>query len=591
MGKAFDIGLERLTGTSVPGVTGDPERAQDLEIARAGGVLAPYEEIRQRRREAGVPGETHEKSAGMKASATAEPEKERGTFYLETFGCQMNEHDSEKVAGVLLARGYKQVERLDAADVILYNTCSIREKAAQKVFSRLGELRPADWTGKNRRFGEQTIGAESPGQKDSATTAEPALPSDRSNDRRLETESGETGGSLNRLLENRSQNSVRGLVKGGRPIIGVLGCLAQQEGQEIFERAPWVSLVCGSASYRKLPQLIEELETGNRRVTGLETDTEETFETEITRRDNPLRAYLTIIEGCDKACSYCVVPFTRGPERSRASASVLEEVRQLADAGYTEVQLLGQTVNSYADPSARKMRFSDLLVAVAEVPGIRRVRFTTSHPQDFGKDIVEAIEAVPAICEHVHLPVQSGSTAVLRAMARTYTRDQYLEKIAMMRAAKREISITTDIIVGFPGETDKDFEETLSLLDAAQYDGAFSFKYSPRPHTPSLRMADLVPEGEKSRRLAILIEKQREIQRARNEQLVGKTYEVLVEGKSRRESQWSGHTSSNRVMNFTSQGEESLGDYVQVKVTGATPNSLIGISHRDPLRGGATREG
>ena len=624
MGKAFDIGLERLTGTSVPGVTGDPERAQDLEIVRAGGaaVLDPYEEIRERRREAG---ETHVKSAAMKASATAEPEKERGTFYLETFGCQMNEHDSEKVAGVLLARGYKQVERLDAADVILYNTCSIREKAAQKVFSRLGELRPADWTGKNRRFGEQTIGGESPGQKDSRTTAERALyspgqsecgaygtegsggglprrmteegvalkdsPWDRSNDRRLQTKSGETGGSGNHLLENRSQNSVRGLVKRGLPIIGVLGCLAQQEGQEIFERAPWVSLVCGSASYRKLPQLIEELETGNRRVSGLETDTEETFETEITRRDNPWRAYLTIIEGCDKACSYCVVPFTRGPERSRASASVLQEVRQLADAGYTEVQLLGQTVNSYADPSARKMRFSDLLVAVAGVPGIRRVRFTTAHPQDFGKDIVEAIEAVPAICEHVHLPVQSGSTAVLRAMARTYTRDQYLEKIAMMRAAKREISITTDIIVGFPGETDKDFEETLSLLDAAQYDGAFSFKYSPRPHTPSLRMADLVPEGEKSRRLAILIEKQREIQRARNEQLVGKTYEVLVEGKSRRESQWSGHTSSNRVMNFTSQGEESLGDYVQVKVTGATPNSLIGISHRDPLRGGTTREG
>src|SRR5215469_5876394 len=575
MGKAFDIGLERLTGRSVPGVAW----AQDLEIVRAGGAAVPA---------------PYEKSAGMKASATAEPEKERGTFYLETFGCQMNEHDSEEVAGVLLARGYKQVERLDAADVILYNTCSIREKAAQKVFSRLGELRPADWTGKNRRFGEQTSEESGGGLPRRMTEEGAALKdssSDRPNDRRLETKSGETGGSGNRLLDSRSQNSVRGLVKRGLPIIGVLGCLAQQEGQEIFERAPWVSLVCGSASYRKLPQLIEELETGNRRVTGLATDTEETFETEITRRDNPLRAYLTIIEGCDKACSYCVVPFTRGPERSRASASVLEEVRQLADAGYTEVQLLGQTVNSYADPSARKMRFSDLLVAVAEVPGIRRVRFTTSHPQDFGKDIVEAIEAVPAICEHVHLPVQSGSTAVLRAMARTYTRDQYLEKIAMMRAAKREISITTDIIVGFPGETDKDFEETLSLLDAAQYDGAFSFKYSPRPHTPSLRMADLVPEGEKSRRLAILIEKQREIQRARNEQLVGKTYEVLVEGKSRRESQWSGHTSSNRVMNFTSQGEESLGDYVQVKVTGATPNSLIGISHRDPLRGGATREG
>jgi tRNA-2-methylthio-N6-dimethylallyladenosine synthase len=432
---------------------------------------------------------------------------QRGTFYLETFGCQMNEHDSEKVAGVLLARGYQQVESAEAASVILYNTCSIREKAAQKVFSRLGEY----------RFTQQE------GQ-----------------------------------------------------VIGVLGCVAQQEGEKIFARAPWVSLVCGSASYRKLPQLLAELEAGNRRVTGLEIDTDETFETEVTRRDNPWRAYLTIIEGCDKACSYCVVPFTRGPERSRASASILEEVRRLAHVGYTEVQLLGQTVNSYADPSARKMRFSELLVAVAEVPGIRRVRFTTSHPRDFDQDIVDAIEAVPAICEHVHLPVQSGSTSVLRAMARTYTRDEYLDKIAMLRAARREISLTTDLIVGFPGETEEDFQQTLSLLDFAQYDGAFCFKYSPRPNTPSLKMDDAIPEEEKSRRLAILLEKQREIQRARNEKLICRIFEVMVEGKSRREHQWSGHTSSNKVMNFTSRQQESLGDYVQVKVVAATPNSLIG---------------
>lgn len=488
MGKAFDIGLGQLMGTGGPVSNHELER---VELAST------------------VPSGPH------------------GTFYLETFGCQMNEHDSEKVAGVLVACGYRQVETINAADVILYNTCSIREKAAQKVFSRLGELRPPE--------------------------VRPAAPS--------------FGGPVGRS---------------NAPIIGVLGCLAQQEGEQIFERAPWVSLVCGSASYRKLPKLIEELETGNRRVTGLDTDTKETFETEITRRDNPWRAYLTIIEGCDKACSYCVVPFTRGPERSRASASILREVSQLADMGYSEVQLLGQTVNSYADPSARKMRFSELLAAVAEVEGIRRVRFTTSHPRDFGKDIVEAIESVPGVCEHVHLPVQSGSTAVLRAMARTYTRDEYLEKIAMMREAKREISITTDIIVGFPGETAKDFEETLSLLDVAQYDGAFAFKYSPRPNTPSLEMEDAVPEEEKSRRLAILIEKQREIQRARNARLVGKAFEVLVEGKSRRENQWSGHTSSNRVMNFTSPREESLGDYVQVKVTGATPNSLIGICERSP---------
>jgi tRNA-2-methylthio-N6-dimethylallyladenosine synthase len=431
----------------------------------------------------------------------------RGTFYLETFGCQMNEHDSEKVAGVLLARGYQQVESAADASVVLYNTCSIREKAAQKVFSRLGEYR---------------------------------------------------------LTQQPNQ------------VIGVLGCVAQQEGEKIFNRAPWVSLVCGSASYRKLPQLLAELEAGNRRVTGLDTDTDETFETEVTRRDNPWRAYLTIIEGCDKACSYCVVPFTRGPERSRSSNSILDEVRQLADVGYTEVQLLGQTVNSYADPSSRKIRFSDLLVAVAETPGIRRVRFTTSHPRDFGQDIVDAINSVPAICEHVHLPVQSGSTKILRAMARTYSRDEYLQKIAMLRAATRDISLTTDLIVGFPGETEHDFEQTLSLLDLAQYDGAFCFKYSPRPNTPSLKMDDAIPEEEKSRRLAILLEKQREIQRARNEKLIGRTFEVMVEGKSRKEHQWSGHTSSNKVMNFTSRAQESLGDYVQVQVVSATPNSLVG---------------
>lgn len=536
------------------------------------------------------------------------PQGTRGTFYLETFGCQMNEHDSEKVAGVLLARGYRQVDTVEAANVVLYNTCSIREKAAQKVYSRLGEFRPelveareeeqipqgrklflksGGMSGLKVRPPREKETQDPPPQDEEGTAGDSA---DGPEDRPLEAErpgagrdalrdSGLAGATkANDCAQERpaSEGGRNKTANGGKKVIGVLGCLAQQEGEKIFARAPWVSLVCGSASYRKLPQLIQELEAGNRRVTGLDTDTDETFETEVTRRDNPWRAYLTIIEGCDKACSYCVVPFTRGPERSRASASILEEVRKLADLGYSEVQLLGQTVNSYADPSARKMRFSELLVAVAEVGGIRRVRFTTSHPLDFGKDIVEAIEAVPEICEHVHLPVQSGSTKVLRAMTRTYTREEYLEKVAMLRASKREISLTTDIIVGFPGETEKDFQETLSLLDAAQYDGAFSFKYSPRPNTPSLKMEDANSEEEKSRRLAILIERQREIQRARNERLVGKTFEVMVEGKSRREQQWSGHTSSNKVMNFTSREEESLGDYVQVMVVGVTPNSLVG---------------
>jgi len=460
MGKPFDIGLERLTGqASTSGAT------QRVEVSG------------------------------------------RGTFFLETFGCQMNDHDSEKVAGVLLSRGYHQVETPDAASLILYNTCSIREKAAQKVFSRLGEYREKQSEGK---------------------------------------------------------------------IIGVLGCVAQQEGEDIFKRAPWVSLVCGSASYSKLPQMIAQLEAGNQRVTGLDTDTDETFETEVTRRDNPWRAYLTIIEGCDKVCSYCVVPYTRGPERSRASDSVLKEVRQLAELGYSEVQLLGQTVNSYADPTPRKMRFSELLLAVADVPGIRRVRFTTSHPSDFTPDIVEAIESQPKICDHVHLPVQSGSARVLQAMQRTYTRGEYLEKIAMIRDAKRPIAITTDVIVGFPGETEDDFGETLSLLVEVKYNSLFSFKYSPRPNTPSLAMPDAISEEEKSRRLAVLQEKQREIQTIRNEKLVDRTFELLVSGKSRRENQWSGYTTSHLVVNFASQEKELLGTYVQVRITGAAPNCLVG---------------
>ena len=429
------------------------------------------------------------------------------TFFLETFGCQMNEHDSEKVAGLLLARGYQQVETPEAAGLILYNTCSIREKAAQKVFSRLGEYR----------------GLKGEGKK-----------------------------------------------------IGLLGCVAQQEGEDIFSRAPWVSLVCGSASYRKLPELLTRVEAGDQRVTGLDNDTDETFETEITRRDNPWRAYLTIIEGCDKSCAYCVVPFTRGPERSRDSAGVLAELKQLADFGYTEVQFLGQTVNSYRDPSPREMRFSELLLQAANVPGIRRVRFTTSHPCDFSQDIIDAMDSNPAICNHVHLPVQSGSTRVLRAMQRTYTRDGYLEKIAMIRAAKRRTAITTDVIVGFPGETDAEFDETLSLLDEVRYDGVFSFKYSPRPNTPASSMADAIPEEEKCRRLALLQEKQRLIQADTLRSLENEVFEVHVDGKSKKENCWYGHSSCNRVVSLTSTVENLLGAYVQARVTGSTANSLLG---------------
>jgi len=274
------------------------------------------------------------------------------TFYIETFGCQMNVHDSEKVIGTLVAQGYSQVETFEDASLVLYNTCSIRDKAEQKVFSRLQSFKRA----------------------------------------------------------------------GNGKIFGVLGCVAQQEGEKIFDRAPHVSLVCGSASYTKLPDMLVQLEAGNRRVTGLSLDTDETFDTPFTRRDNPHRAYITIIEGCDKSCAYCVVPFTRGPERSRTSASVMDEAGRLAQAGYTEIQLLGQNVNSYRDPSPAGWDFATLLARVGEVPGIRRVRYTTSHPRDFTKAIVDAMDANPALCDHVHLPVQSGSNDVLRAMDRLYTR-------------------------------------------------------------------------------------------------------------------------------------------------------------------------
>src|SRR3989475_8388284 len=431
------------------------------------------------------------------------------TFYLETFGCQMNVHDSEKVIGTLMSEGYRQVSTVEEAGLILYNTCSIRDKAEQKVFHRLADYKKLQKQGKK---------------------------------------------------------------------FGVLGCVAQQEGDKIFERAPHVSMVCGSASYRNLPAMLVQIEAGKQRVTGLDDrETDECFETEFTARTNPHRGYITIIEGCDKFCAYCVVPFTRGKERSRTSDSVLIEARQMADLGYSEVQLLGQNVNSYRDPAGKKS-FAELLATVGEIPGIRRVRFTTSHPRDFGRDIVQAIDSRSTLCNHVHLPVQSGSTRVLNAMQRLYTRDQYMERITWMKAARREISITSDIIVGFPGETEDDFQETLSLLDEVEYDAVFAFKYSPRPNTPSIKMDDAIPDSEKTRRLAVLQERQRDIQKRRNQRHLGQVVEVMVEWKNEARGQWIGRTSQNKTMNFTTPDGlvTNICSYVSIKGTGCLPNSLAG---------------
>ena len=421
----------------------------------------------------------------------------------------MNVHDSEKVIGTLMREGYRQVDTVEEADLVFYNTCSIRDKAEQKVFHRLNDYKRLQSQGKK---------------------------------------------------------------------FAVLGCVAQQEGEKIFAKAPYVSLVAGSASYRNLPQMLVQIEAGNNRVTGLDDrQTDETFETEFTARSNPHRGYITIIEGCDKFCAYCVVPYTRGKERSRTSDSVLAEAGQMADLGYTDIQLLGQNVNAYSDPLGKKT-FAELLYSVGEIPGVKRVRFTTSHPRHFSKDIVDAIDALPTLCDHIHLPVQSGSSQVLHAMSREYTREMYMEKISWIKSAKREVALTTDLIVGFPGETDADFEQTITLMYDCQFDGVFSFKYSPRPNTRAIGLADSIPDGEKSRRLQILQDRQREIQRANYQKKIGLIYEVMVEGVNETRGQIIGRTSQNITLNFTAteKAAPAVGSYANVLVTSSFPNSLVG---------------
>jgi tRNA-2-methylthio-N6-dimethylallyladenosine synthase len=434
---------------------------------------------------------------------------EKKRFFIETFGCQMNHHDSEKVAGALISLGYEPTEIASDADLLLLNTCNIREKANQKVFSRLGSLQKTYRT--------------KPGAK-----------------------------------------------------VGLLGCMAQMEGLKIFEKAPNVNLVVGSSSYSFIPQLIEKLEQGVPHVIDVSQDTDRLFETYTQTRENPYKAFVTIMEGCNRFCAFCVVPYTRGPERSRPGAHILGEIQQLASEGYQEVMLLGQTVNSWRDPAQIIPSFAELLKRVADINGIRRVRFTSPHPSDFHPEIVQVIEDTPAVCNQVHLPVQSGSTTVLRQMKRDYTRDEYLRRADFIKAAKREIALSTDIIVGFPGETQDDFEQTLSLMEQVGYDQVFSFKYSPRPGTEAFGFGDTVPEEEKGRRLSVLQEFQRKIQLARNATLVGRDYEVFVEGKSQRDSQeLMGRTTQNKIVNFAGS-PELLGRFAQVRVTHYFPNSLAG---------------
>jgi len=448
----------------------------------------------------------------------------KGTYVVETYGCQMNVHDSERIAGLLEADGYAPAASPETADVVVVNTCSVRERAEEKLFTRLGEIR---------------------------ATAE------------------ETG---------------------KRPIVAVAGCVAQQEGAEILKRSKLVDVVVGTQAVKQLPALVARSAEGSRApLLDLHPHEDVSFPFGLTRRDDPVRAYVTIIEGCNEFCSFCVVPYTRGHERMRPVAEILAECRHAAATGHREVQLLGQIVNHYQAPDRPGVDFAALLELVHAIDGIDRIRFASPHPRHFGPRVVAAIRDLPKVCKHLHMPVQSGSTTILKAMRRRYTRDAYLELVTGIRETIPGVALSTDVIVGFPGETEADFEETLSLTRAARFHSMFSFKYSPRPRTlAGQRYMDDVSEPEKTRRIVALQQLQKQIQGEIFDRMVGQTYEILVDGPSRRRpDEWAGRTTGNTIVNFAAAGDPGgapvnlLGQLVAVRVTESGPNALKGVQARE----------
>ena len=434
-------------------------------------------------------------------------------YLIETHGCQMNVHDSERMAGLLEQAGYESTTDDREADVVVINTCSVRERAEEKLFTRLGELRQM------------------------------------------------------------------GIEEGARPIVAVAGCVAQQEGQRILQRAPAVDIIVGTQSLKRLPVLVEQASAGTRRVPQLDLDPvgDVSFPLGIARRFDPVKAYVTIIEGCNEFCAFCVVPYTRGHERMRPAADIVAEARLAVDGGAKEVQLLGQIVNHYQAPDDPSCDFAGLLERLQAIDGLARIRFASPHPRHVTPRMIAAMRDLPKVCRHLHLPVQSGSTRVLAAMRRRHTRDEYLALVDRLRDAMPDLALSTDTIVGFPGETIADFEDTLSLAARVQYHSMFSFKYSPRPNTLALkRLPDDVADEEKTRRIVALQALQREIQQDIYRGHVGRVEEVLVDSTSRRRAwELSGRTSGNTVVNFP--GEASwLGALVPVRITAANPNSLKG---------------
>jgi tRNA-2-methylthio-N6-dimethylallyladenosine synthase len=433
-------------------------------------------------------------------------------YLIETFGCQMNYHDSEQMAGLLEAAGYDRTADESEADVIVINTCSVREHAEEKLYTRLGELR--------------------------------ALQSSTGRD----------------------------------PLVAVAGCVAQQEGDRLLARSNRVvDVVVGTRRVRMLPMLLER--ASHERVTQVDLGAfdEVAFPFELTRRDDPVRAWVTIIEGCNEYCSFCVVPYTRGHERMRPKAEILAEVRAAAAAGRREVQLLGQIVNHYQATDDPACDFAGLLEAVHGLDGIERIRFASPHPRHVTSRLIQAFRDLPKLCRHLHLPVQSGSTRVLRAMRRRYSSEAYLALVAQVRAEVPGIGLSTDLIVGFPTETAAEFDETLGLLESVRFQSVFSFKYSPRPNTLAVkRLPDDVPEEEKTRRIVALQARQRSIQLDLHGRMVGRTEDVLVDAVSRRRgTEVSGRTSGNIVVNLPGSAE-LIGRTVPVRIERAGPNSVWG---------------
>ena len=430
-------------------------------------------------------------------------------LHLITYGCQMNEYDSERVAGLLRAQQYELTDDEAEADLILLNTCAIREKAEDKVYSKLGQLKA---------------------------------------------------------------------VKARRPgvIIGVMGCMAQLHHQEIRRRAPAVDLVFGSPAIGKVASLVERVRLERRPI----VETGEAPLVKITARPDgapKLRAYVTVMEGCEKHCTFCVVPTTRGRERSHAPEAILDEIRGLVRDGCREVTLLGQTVNAYGRDLTPPTDLAALFERVNDVDGLARIRFTTSNPYNLTDRLIRALRDVPKVCEYFHLPLQSGSNDVLERMNRGYTRERYLELIAELRAAVPDIALSTDLIVGFPGETEADFTQTLDMVERVGYDNVFAFRYSPRPGTPAAVMPDQVPAEVKAERNGRVLEAASRVAAERSRRLEGRTVEVLVDGSSKRnEAEVSGRTRCNRVVNFHGEGRVAVGDVVQVRVTEALPHSLRG---------------